>query len=307
MNWNMELDNRSWRIGFIGAGTLGSGLALALHRKGYDVRAVSSRTRRSAEGLAASIPGCRALESSQDVADATDLVFITTPDAAIKPVAASLRWRNGQKVVHCCGASGRDLLQPAADQNAETGAFHPFQTFAGIDSPNRAVERLKGVTFAISAEGGLANFLAELTEDLGGRAVDVGDDQRALYHAAATLGCGYLVTLLQTALGTLRASGFSEQEALQAMVCLSRATLENVALQGPDASATGPLVRGDAATVCRHLEELGRRNPPAAALYGALTEISLPFARSRGLGREGESAIRQAVMEVGFHHPMGKG
>ena len=303
----MELDNRSWRIGFIGAGILGSGLALALHRKGYDVLAVSSRTRQSAAALAGSLPGCQALESPQDVADATDLVFITTPDAAITPVAASVRWRSGQKVVHCCGASGRDLLQPAADQGAETGAFHPFQTFAGIDSPDRAVERLAGVTFAISAEGGLAAFLAELTKDLGGRAVAVGDDQRALYHAAATLGCGYLVTLLQAALGALQDSGFSEEDALQAMACLSRSTLDNVALHGPAASATGPLVRGDAATVRKHLEILRRRNPPVAALYAALAEASLPLARSRGLGTEGESAIRQAVAEIGFHHPVGKG
>jgi predicted short-subunit dehydrogenase-like oxidoreductase (DUF2520 family) len=302
----MELDNRSWRIGFIGAGTLGSGLALALNRMRYDVRAVSSRTRQSAEALAGSIPGCQVLESSQDVADATDLVFITTPDSAITPVATSIRWRAGQRVVHCCGASGRDLLQPAADQGAETGAFHPFQTFAGIDSPDRAVARLTGVTFAISAEGGLAEFLATLTKDLGGLAVAVGDNQRALYHAAATLGCGYLVTLLQAALEALQDSGFSREEALQALVCLSRATLENVALQGPAASATGPLVRGDAATVRRHLEELRRRNPPVAVLYGALTEISLPLALSRGLGPEGESAIRQAVADIGFHHQMGK-
>jgi predicted short-subunit dehydrogenase-like oxidoreductase (DUF2520 family) len=299
----MTLDTGSRRIGFIGAGTLGSGLALALYRKGYNVRAVSSRTRQSAETLADFIAGCDALDSPQDVVDAADLVFITTPDSAITPVAASVRWQPGQEVAHCCGASGRALLQPAADQGAEAGAFHPFQTFAGIATPDHAVARLTGVTFAISADGALAEFLAAMTANLGGRAVALEDNHRALYHSAGILSCGYLVTLLQTALGALEDSGFSREEALGAVVSLARTTLDNVALLGPAASVTGPLVRGDAGTVRKHLAALERNNPPMAALYGALTELSFPIARQRGLGPEGEAAIRQAVAEAGSHHP----
>ena len=302
----MTLETGSRRIGFIGAGTLGSGLALALHRKGYSVRAVSSRTRQSAENLVSSIAGCNVLESSQDVADAADIVFITTPDSTITSVAASVHWRMGQEVVHCCGASGREILQPAADQGAETGAFHPFQTFAGIASPERAVARLAGVTFAISAESRLADFLAGLAINLGGRAVTVEEDKRALYHAAAILSCGYLVTLLETALDSLIDAGFAEEEALGAVVSLSRTTLDNVALLGTSASVTGPLVRGDAGTVQKHLEALERSNPQVAALYGALTEIALPVALQRGLDSQGEAAIRRVVAETGSHHSLGK-
>ena len=302
----MTLDSRSRRIGFIGAGTLGSGLALALHRHGYDVCVVASRTRQSAEHLAASIPGCVALESSQDVADAAELVFITTPDSAITAVAQSVQWRAGQEVAHCCGASGRELLKPAADQGAATGAFHPFQTFAGIANPDRAAARLAGVTFVVSADGALADFLTALAEDLGGQAITLKEDQRALYHAAAILSCGYLVTLLQTAQGGLEDCGFSREDALEAVVSLARATLDNVAALGPAASVTGPLVRGDAGTVRKHLEALERSNPPVAQLYVTLTELSLPTAVQRGLGPEGEAAIRRAVADAGFHHPPGK-
>ncbi len=302
----MTLDTDKRRIGFIGAGTLGSGLALAMHRKGYNVRAVSSRTRQSAENLGALIEGCDALASSQAVADAADLVFVTTPDSAITSVAASVQWRMGQEVAHCCGASGREILQPAADQGAVTGAFHPFQTFAGIASSDQAVERLTGVTFAVSAEGRLSDFLPALANNLGGRAVTVEEDKRALYHAAAILSCGYVVTLLQTALGTLEDSGFSQEEALGAVVSLSRATLDNVASLGLSASVTGPLVRGDAGTVRKHLEALERSNPQVAALYGILTEIALPAALQRGLRPEGEAAIRQAMAEAGSHYPLVK-
>ena len=270
------------------------------------MRAVSSRTRQSAEILADSIAGCDALESSQEVIDACDLVFITTPDSAISSVAASVRWRVGQEVAHCCGASGRELLKSAAGQGAVTGAFHPFQTFAGIAGPDQAMDRLAGVTFAISAGGDLADFLTALAKDLGGRAVIIEDDSRPLYHAAAILSCGYLVTLLQTALRTLEDSGFTKEGALEAVLCISRSTLDNVELLGLADSVTGPLVRGDAGTVREHLEALERSSPPVAALYAALTEISLPTARQRGLGAEGEAAIREAVAEAGAHHPLGK-
>ena len=302
----MTADSGSRRIGFIGAGTLGSGLALALYQQGYNVCAVASRTRQSAEHLAAAIPGCVAPESSQDVAAAADLVFITTPDAAIVPVAESVQWRAGQEVTHCCGASGRELLKPAADQGAATGAFHPFQTFAGMASPDRAAERLAGVTFAVTADGTLADFLTALAEDLGGQAITLKEDQRALYHSAAILSCGYLVTLLQTAQGGLEQCGFSPEDALEAVVALARATLDNVAALGPAASVTGPLVRGDAGTVRKHLDALARSNPPVARLYGTLTELSLPTALQRGLGPEGVAAIREAVADAGSHHPPGK-
>lgn len=295
----MTLDNRNTRIGFVGAGTLGSGLAVALHQRGYNVCAVSSRTRQSAEDLAASIPGCMPLESCQEVACAADLVFVTTPDSAITPVTASALWRPGQAVVHCCGAAGRELLQPAFDQGAETGTLHPFQTFAGIAGSDAAVARLTGVTFAVSAEGGLADFLTAMALDLGGQAVAVEGCLHSLYHAAAILSCGYLVTLLGTAVESLEASGISREDALQAVAALATTTLDNVKLMGLEASVTGPLVRGDAATVRNHLEALRRHNPGVATLYGTLTELSLPVALKRGLGSADERAICEAVAELG--------
>ena len=96
------------RVGFIGVGTLGRGLALAMHGVGCEVTGAASRRRESAEWLADRIEGCRALESAQAVADACDLVFITTPDGAITEVAASVRWRGapGRCPLLRCGVPG---------------------------------------------------------------------------------------------------------------------------------------------------------------------------------------------------------
>ena len=294
----MTPDNAGRKIGFIGAGTLGSGLALALHRAGYDVCAVSSLNLRSAEELAARINGCQPLATNQEVCDSAGLVFITTPDAAITPVAASLKWTPGQEVLHCCGAVGRELLQPAADQGAKTGAIHPFQTFGAISDADEAALRLSGVTFAVSGDDSLQPFLARLAEDLGGRAVTMDDSFRALYHVSAILSCGYLVTLLQAAAEIWRTGGFSFEDGLQAVSAISRATLDNVARVGPQASVTGPLVRGDVAVVRQHLEALKDGNPHLLRLYAELTELSRPLARARGLTPEGEAALAHTLAEL---------
>ena len=295
----MKSEGEARRIGFVGAGAVGSGLALALHRLGYDVSAVASRTPESARALADGIEGCQAVDSPQAVADVTDLVFVTTPDSAIASIAAGVRWREGQEVVHCCGASGRDILQAAAEQGAATGAFHPFQTFAGISGPEEAVERLKGVAFSLAADGALAQFLAGFAEELQGTTVAVTDEDRPLYHAAAILSCGYMVTLLQTALEALQAAGFSEEQAGQAVASLSKATLENVARLGVESSVTGPLVRGDVATVMQHMDALASSSPEAAGLYSHLTLLSIPLACQLGLGTEGARSVLGKLQGLG--------
>ena len=296
-NYADHADNPGPRIGFIGAGTLGAGLALALHQGGYRVCAVSSRSFCSAQLLASKVPGCTAEATAQAVADATDLVFITTPDLAIEPVAASVKWNPGQWVVHCCGAMGRAALGPAADQGAVTGAFHPFQTFAGLELPEEAAARLTGVTFAVSAEGELTGFLEGLGVALGGRTVRIADEARSLYHAAAVLSCGYLVTLLEAAVEVWQAAGLTEAEGLEAVMAISRSTLDNMARLGARNGVTGPLVRGDVATVKKHLEALAHYTPEVAGLYRALTGKSLPLALELGLTAEAEAAIRQALSE----------
>ncbi len=274
-------------IGFVGAGTLGRGLALALHDAGCRVIAVSSRTHASAEWVAERISGCAALDSPQDVADACDLVFITTPDAAIAEVAATINWRAGQGAVHCCGAASTELLTTAADAGAEVGAMHPFQTFAALSEPAEAARRLSGVTFAVSATGWLADYLPSLAESLGGNAVAIPDELRPLYHASAVLSCGYVATLLDAAVNLWTRMGFSQEDGIRAAMPLARATIEAIATAGGPANAvTGPAVRGDAATIAAHLALLAERAPELVALYRELTLASLPLARAKGVGEE---------------------
>ncbi len=282
-------------IGFVGAGVLGSGLALALSAAGWRVAAIASRSQSSAERAASLIDGCAVGENAQAVADACDLVFITTPDAAITEVSGAVTWQAGQGVAHCCGAASTELLATATKSGASVGAMHPFQTFAAIDGPGQAAERLHGVTFAISATGWLEEFLPNLARSLGGRGIEIPDDMRPLYHASAVLSCGYLATLLDAAVGLWTNMGFTEEDGVRAAVPLARATIEAIERQGPASAVTGPVVRGDSATLAAHLELLSRHAAHLLPLYRQLTESSLPLARSKGIEEPQLEQIRRTI------------
>ena len=283
------------RIGFVGAGTLGRGLALALDAVGCNVAAAASRTRASAEWLGERVDGCAVVDSAQAVADSCDLVFITTPDGVIAEVAAGIAWRAGQGAVHCSGAASTGLLQSAADAGAMVGAMHPFQTFAALNDPTEAAGRLSGVTFAVSATGWLAEYLPSLAERLGGQAITIPDELRPLYHASAVLSCGYVATLLDAAVNLWVGMGFTEEDGLRAVAPLAGATIDAIRAVGPAAAVTGPAVRGDAATIAAHLESLGERAPELLAMYRELTLASVPLARGKGVGEEELARLVRAV------------
>ena len=272
-----KMDNP--RIGLIGAGQLGSGLALALAANGYNVAAVASRTPASA--LASQIPGCTALEGPQELAEACDLVFITTPDEVINQVASQVEWRPDQGVVHCCGAHSLELLEPAAKQGAATGSFHPFQTFAFLEMADDAVDRMRGISFAVDGTGWVEGFLRKLASRLGGKALALKPEDRALYHASAVLVCSHLVALLRATTEVWGAMGVPQEAALPVILPIAKATLANVSRVGIEASLTGPVVRGDLTTIQKHLEALEERAPRVISVYCCLALESLTLAAAR--------------------------
>lgn len=279
-------------VGFIGAGAFGSALAIAMHRRGYAVRAVASRTPASAERLAAGIPGCEPT-TLQAVADRCDAVFLTVPDDAIAEVAASLHWRDGQAVVHCSGAVSLDALSVAAESGALTGAMHPMQTFtAGVDP----VTIFEGIACAIEAPAPLREALEQLAVTLDGRPLSLASEDRALYHASGIAACGLVATLLHQAGGLWRAIPSLEDEGMRALIPLTRATLDNIERQGLPAALTGPAARGDVGVVRMHLDALADRAPGFLPLYAALSLASLPIARAKGaLAESREEELRELL------------
>ncbi|MFQ5860785.1 MAG: Rossmann-like and DUF2520 domain-containing protein [Dehalococcoidia bacterium] len=269
------------KLGFIGAGAVGQTLALALASCGYSVVAVSSHSSASVEGLVRRIAGCVALPEAQGVADRCDLVLITTPDEAIGPVAASVRWRQGQGVVHCSGATPLAVLRLAAEAGAAIAAFHPLQTITPPESADAAQAMMRDITFALEGKGWLLETLKGMAQKLGGRTVHLKSEDRVLYHAAATMGCLYVVALLRAAAELWIQMGVGPDEALEALLPMTRRTLQNLSGEGVSPAVTGPIARGDVTSIRRHLEAIQERAPRTLPLYCLLGLESLSLARDR--------------------------
>ena len=282
-------------VGFIGAGTVGTALAVRLSGSGYRVVAAASRSRSSAERLAASVPGCTAFDSKQQVADAADLVFITTPDDAIGPVAAEIAWHPGQSVVHCSGADSIAILEKAREDGAFVGGFHPLQTFASV---THAIENIPGSTFAIEAEEPLLAILKDMAVALQGTWVKLNADDKVLYHAAAVMACNYFVTLVKLATDLWGTFGASPEQAIKALMPLLRGTLNNVENVGLPNCLTGPIARGDIGTIRKHVSALKRAAPEVLSAYRELGLHTIPIGVAKGtLDAERAEQLRELLKE----------
>ena len=282
------------KLGFIGAGTVGTALAVRLASKGYPVVAVSSRSRTSAQKLARAVGSCRVFNNNQAVADNAELVFITTPDDAIAPVASQIRWHRGQSVVHCSGAASTDILQPAKEWGAQVGAFHPLQTFA---SAQQAMENIPGSTFALEAEEPLLNTLKDMAAALDGQWVELKAKDKVLYHAAAVIACNYLVTLVKLATDLWQSFDVPPHQATQALLPLIRGTLNNIDTVGIPQCLTGPIARGDIGTINKHLDALNQTAPHLLSTYRELGLQTIPIALAKGGINQEQAQELQAILE----------
>ena len=254
------------RIGVIGPGRVGTGLARLLADRGYAVRAVAGKTPAHAETLAAALPACE-FTTGQAVADSCDLVFITTPDDAISAVAHAIAWRGGQGVVHCSGALPASALGAVESNGALPGAFHPLQT---LPDAQAAFSNLPGSFVAIEAEEPLLGRLAAIAADLECTWGYVPPDARPAYHAAAVLVSNYTVALTHAGVALWHAIGKTEEEALQALMPLLQGTVHNLRRLGPTDALTGPVARGDWPTVEKNLQAVAESAPQHTFTYAAM-------------------------------------
>lgn len=278
-------------IAFIGTGRLGSALAVALSQRGVAIAAVAGRNAAAAQQLAARLPGCQAVDTA--TAATADLVFLTVTDDAIAPLAAQLPWHAGQSVVHCSGATEVSVLQPAADAGAAIGGFHPLQIFS---DPQRAVALLPGSSVAIEGPPALEAQLRQLADTLGMHPLRLPPGARALYHGGASYAASFLLSMLNEAVSAWRSFGIDEAQALQAMLPMARGTLDAASAKGLSAAVAGPVSRGDAGVIARHLAAFTTLGPEHAALYREMTRRQLELVQAtQRLSEEQAAAIRQVL------------
>lgn len=267
---------RGDRVGILGAGAVGTALAVGLAEAGYNVTGITSRDAEQARSLAARIGGAMHTRHAGLLVDVADIVFLTVPDDVIGSVAESVPWRSGMAAVHCSGGTPVSVLECAGEYGAVIGGFHPLYTF-----PRNAKRptTLENVTFAIeSPSPALHHQLRDMAHALHGHAIDVNEKSRALYHISGVIASNYLVAIVAEAASIWAQFGYNQSQALQALLPLIRGTVGNIERDGAAAALTGPIVRGDLGTVQAHLEQLQATLPSVVPLYAALAQATAKFA-----------------------------
>jgi predicted short-subunit dehydrogenase-like oxidoreductase (DUF2520 family) len=237
------------RIAIVGAGRVGTALAAALADAGVAVEGPLGRDDRPSQHAEA--------------------VLLCVPDAQIAAAAAALPALPGRLVGHCSAAT---TLAPLTLAGHEPFSLHPLMTVTEQGAS------FAGATAAIAGSTPRALTTARsLATALGMDPVHVGDEDRAAYHAAASIASNFLVTLEGVA-ERLAASAGIEREQLAALV---RASVENWAAIGAAEALTGPIARGDERTVRRQRAAVAERAPEELELFDALTDATRRLAASR--------------------------
>ena len=234
-------------VGVVGAGRLGTALAAALAELGYTVHGPARR---------GEVPGGEA-------------ILLCVPDAEI-PAAARAVAGAAPFMGHTSGATALSALGPA---RAQAFGLHPLQTFAVEPAGGSSLERFAGAGCAVAGSIPEALEVARrLARDLGMVSFEIDDRNRPAYHAAASVASNFLVTLQAAAEELAASAGLPPAEARALLAPLVRQSVENWAALGPERALTGPLARGDDATVARQRAAVAEVAPALVALFDELVE-----------------------------------
>jgi predicted short-subunit dehydrogenase-like oxidoreductase (DUF2520 family) len=252
----MNSESKDQRIAVVGAGRVGVPLAAALRAAGFSVEAPLGRGEMPAR---------------------CDAVILCVPDAEIAAAAEAVAGA-APLVGHTSGATPLAALAPA---NAERFGLHPLQTF----TPGSGPETFEGAGAAVAGSTPRAlDYAVSLARRLGMAPFEIDDEGRAAYHAAASLASNFLVTLLAAAESIAAGAGLEPSEARALLVPLLRRTVENLAELGPEAALTGPIARGDHATVAAQRAAVEEVAPHLLDLFDELVR------HTHSLAAQGASA-----------------
>jgi predicted short-subunit dehydrogenase-like oxidoreductase (DUF2520 family) len=267
-------------VGVIGAGRVGTALAVALRRAGHRIAAASAVSSASRERVDRYLSGTPVLQPA-DVIAAADLVLLTVPDDAlaglVRGLAATGAPLAGRMLAHTSGRHGLAVLEPATDLGALPLALHPVMTFTGRADD---ADKLAGISFGVTAPTVLRPAAEVLVMEMGGEPVFIAEADRGLYHAALAGAANHLVTQVAQAEDLLTRAGVAQPGRM--LGPLLSAALDN-ALRLGDAGLTGPVARGDAETVAGHVDALRADAPEALPAYLALARLTAARALASGM------------------------
>lgn len=241
------------KFGIIGAGIVGTALAVRLTEAGHECIGVHTRSRLSYERFRSYTN--KAHLPLEELVPAVEVLFITTQDGMIRSIAENLADKaliiSEQVWIHCSGSLPSVVLRVKESLPVRCLSLHPLQAFASVDN---ALAILSGTHFGIEGE---EEELGEgIVRDLGGIPHKILADQKTLYHAGAVVASNYLVVLTSLAVELFAEAGIRGEEALASLLPLMKGTLSNLEQVGLPQALTGPIARGDGQVVQGHLDHL---------------------------------------------------
>ena len=276
----------------IGPGRVGAAIGRKLHDAGFPFTAVISRDQQ--RGLdATGFIGCDPSIATTDLCQARqgDIILLAVPDDQIRAMAQRLQDDIGltrePTLVHFSGLQPADTMK-VAGSNVATISIHPLLPFVNREM---ACAGLTGCPCAIEGDVARLSLAKKLVTAIGGKAFHLRTDTKARYHAAACITSNYLVTLTAAALELMVQCGFNQQQAMELLSPIHRATSDNLITLGAEAALTGPIVRGDIGTVKEHIWALEENAPDFCELYSCLGKKTVDLARISGRLQE-EKAIQ---------------
>lgn len=262
---------------------------MTLSEAGYEVKSIVVRLKGSHVRALARRIGAQVVDLGKQPPTA-DIVWITVPDDAISGVArllASSQDWSRRIVFHSSGALTSDELSPLRAKGASVASVHPMMTFV-----RGAIPEMAGISFAVEGDPAAVRTARSIVEDLGGRSFVIEKQNKVLYHVFGSFASPMVIALMASLEEVARAAGIRRSEIKSVMEPLLAQTLRNYLQQDAASAFSGPLVRGDVATVRKHLAEL-LQLPEARAVYIALARASLNFLPVRNR-RMLESELRNA-------------
>jgi predicted short-subunit dehydrogenase-like oxidoreductase (DUF2520 family) len=261
-------------ITIVGAGNLAGALGVSLRGAGFRIDQIVSRgseaSLRRARGLAHEVGAAAMVVARARIR--AEIVWFCVPDGAIAGAAASLTgaadWK-GKVALHSSGALTSDELVVLRQRGAAVASVHPLMTFVRGSRPS-----LAGVPFAVEGTPKAERAARAIVLQLRGQSFTISKQQKEAYHAWGMFASPLLTALLVAGEGVAGAAGVGRKAARERMLPILRQTLANYTRLGAPGSFSGPIARGDVATVGKHLRVL-RRIPGAQEIYVALARTAL--------------------------------
>ncbi len=275
-------------LNIVGCGRVGKVLGCLFASKGvFALQDVLNRSRASAESAVAFLGAGRAVGGYGELRPA-DICMLAVPDDQILPCCAQLA-RHGlltaaPVVFHCSGARAAADMAAALGAGVPVASVHPVRSFA---DPHAVAASFDGTFCSIEGDSAALAVLEPALAAIGARVIPVDGRAKTLYHAAAVFACNYVVTLLDIALQAYRAAGVPEATARELMEPLVRENVDNIFHLGPARALTGPIARGDLATVTRQQAAVEAWQARYGEVYRALAEATKDLAGRRDLEPRG--------------------